>query len=190
MSDVQAIQSLTSVNSVKSKRAYRRGQITKIKAKIEDLRKERLKNIKAIYYRELQRDLSREIELHAALQLQLELLLRANVGEEDAYHEECSGEEVKRQHNQALEHILELISRHQNFNVSVTLQEEVDRLNGVTSVATKSFQKSVYKCIEKVAAFRQDTQDLCDDDQIEPIRKMLEDTVTRLHRVGESREKH
>jgi len=190
MSDVRTIQTLTSADSVKTKRAYRRGQITKIKAKIKDLWEKWLENFKPMYYRELQRDLSREIELHAALQLQLESVLRANARENDAYHEECSGEEVKRQHAQDFKQILDLISRHQHFKVSATLQEEVDRLDRVTNVATKSLEKSVYKCAEKVAVFRQDTQDLWDDNQIKPLREILEDAVARLHIVVmESQEK-
>ena len=99
MSDIQAISELTSIDSVRTKRAYCQGQITKIKPRLETLQHQPLRECKQSDFQDLQQELAREIELHEALQLQLETLLRSTVGEDDAYNEECAGEELKKQHS-------------------------------------------------------------------------------------------
>ena len=180
MSDIRAISELTSIDSVRTKRAYRRGQITKIKPRLEALQHQPLRECKQSDFQDLQQELAREIELHEALQLQLETLLRSKVGEDDAYNEECAGEELKKQHSRLIQNIRLLSNRHQHYKVAVTLQKELVKLNGIPNITTRAFETTFSKISDKVATFLEDTQDFSDDDQLGDIRDTLEAEVARI----------
>ncbi len=180
MSDIKAIQELSSVDSVKNKHAYRRGQVTKLKHQIEELLNQPLRDGKTREFQDLKQELSREIELHSALQLQLESLLRTKVGEDDAYAEECTGEEVTKQHRSIMKQVHYLIDRHQHYKVATTLQEELEKLDSITNITTRAFEKSFSKFSDNVAIFVQETEDFIDDEQISPICQLLKASVARL----------
>ncbi len=63
-----------------------------------------------------------------------------------------------------------LIDRHQHYKVATTLQEELEKLDSITNITTRAFEKSFSKFSDNVAIFVQETEDFIDDEQISPIR--------------------
>ncbi len=103
-----------------------------------------------------------------------------NLREDEAYAEECTGEEVTKQHRSIMKQVHYLIDRHQHYKVATTLQEELEKLDSITNITTRAFEKSFSKFSDNVAIFVQETEDFIDDEQISPIHQLLKASVARL----------
>ncbi len=110
MNEIQAIQAITSVDSCKVKHSYRRGQVTKLKAKIEEIHGRALRDIRITELQVLKQDLTRETDLHGALQSQYEALLASKATQQELAEEECAGEEYKYAHRLLLQGLVDLVT--------------------------------------------------------------------------------
>ncbi len=90
MNETQAIQAITSVDSCKVKRSYRRGQVTKLKAKIEEIHGRALRDLRITELQVLKQDHTRETDLHSALQSQYDALLASKATQQELAEEECA----------------------------------------------------------------------------------------------------
>jgi len=83
MDETTTIRNITVLETAKNKRSYRRGQITKLKTRLEELKTYSLHDTKLKELHLVKQELQRETELHCALQSQYEALLASKAKNEE-----------------------------------------------------------------------------------------------------------
>ncbi len=78
-----------------------------------------------------------------------------------------------------MQQLISLISKIKQYQESLSLERELDRLNEIPDVTTRVFEKAFGKFADKVSDFLQDTEELKDDEQFHHLRDQFQNAVTR-----------
>ena len=179
MDETTTIRNITILETAKNKRSYRRGQITKLKTRLEELKTYSLRDTKLKELHLVKQELQRETELHCALQSQYEALLASKAKNEELAEEECSGEDIKYQHRQLMQQLCDLIERFQFYQEALSIREDFDFLEKISDITKRVFEKAFSKLTSRVSSFQHDTLEYRDDEHIQPLCKSFKDSVEK-----------
>ncbi len=182
MDELQAIEQLQNIETVKGKRAFWRSRITRLKAKLEENIDKPYQDLPSQDLNNLNTDLQREIKLHQALQQCYEALMEANEASEDELSEEMESSEEVLDQQRALQRSLDdLIQRHGFFQEALCIQMELENMAESTDPTTKIFGKSFKKITTRVnTTYLHQTIAYAEDDQLKTIRKALQHKLNKL----------
>ncbi len=103
MDEISTFSELKWLDVVKAKRTYRRGRITHLKTKLEEMLISPLSSHNQSQLSEFKQDISREVKIHLALQNKCDTLLQdKDLTEQEIDDELAATEEVKDLHRDLL----------------------------------------------------------------------------------------
>ncbi len=174
---IDSIRKLTSLDTVKSKRSYRRGKITRFRARNEELQRQPLRDLESQNLLNIKEDLQQELHLHNVLQSQYETLFSDKAAtEEEMEAEEHAADELKSQHKLIQRSLNTLIKKLNLYFEAISIKGDIAHLEKFTTINTHVFEKAFGKFNTRVT-FLQDTLGFQMDDEVRVLRESFEGTA-------------
>ncbi len=146
MDEISTFSELKWLDVVKAMRTYRRGRITHLKTKLEEMLISPLSSHNQSQLSEFKQDISREVKIHLALQNRRDTLLQdKDLTEQEIDDELAATEEVKDLHRDILLQIDTLKTRHSHYQEALIIQNEFDSFMEVSDPDVPEFEKEVAK---------------------------------------------
>ncbi len=183
MDDLEAIGCIDSLDSAKGKRTFRRGRITRLKARFDELQAVPFRNLQLKDLGNLKGDFRREVKIHNALQTRYEELLeQRSATSEEMADEMTSSEDIKDQYRQYVRDVDSLHERYMAYQEIVAVESEIETIMELNQV-TKIFENSSNKLISRQSDFLKETLPYVEDEQLIPVRKTAKEHLTHLNKA-------
>ena len=186
---VRYIDQLTDINVVKHKRTFRRGQLTKVKSKIEDFSTKTFHEIKILAVKDIDQTAGDSAELHDALQHRYTELICSNPDLAiDPEEEERDEAVMSRQRDIVVQahQLVALVNQYQNGVVMQSVLQDVANLSDLTA---PSVVPKIERLETKVSEFQVGTLDFAYDERIAPVRQQLKEDLQAVLQTADHKGK-
>ncbi len=183
MEELKLINELTNINSVKGKRKFRRGKITRIKTRIDELQLLPFHNLDEDIISELRSDFQRETTIHSHLQMRYETLLEdQGTSEEDMEEEMSTAEDLRAQHRAYLLKLDRLETKLSHYIEASLIEKDYTELLELDP-STKIYEKNSTKFSSRVSTYISKTFKYRDDEDISPLRESMQGQLSRINKA-------
>ena len=183
MDELKAISELASLDSVKTRRAVRKGKVTRLRKPLEDLLATELRDLSTTKLQKLLEDLNREKRLFDSLQIRYEQLLEArdDVTPDQIEKEMVAGEEASEAIAELIHRAEELKSIHTLYLEANQILRNFDMIIKAPEATMDEMEKNCSKLQKRMSTLVAQAAVLRNSDDLAAVSKTVADSQTELY---------